>query len=67
MTRKMKMDRLSDGSGEEERTRVPLMSDWWYPRVAQALVGKTGRANGEKRMDCRLGVGKRAHIPDANY
>ena len=30
-------------------------------------VGKTGRANGEKRMDCWLGVGKRAHIPDANY
>ena len=30
-------------------------------------VGKTGCTNGEKQMDCWLGVGKCAHIPDANY
>ena len=38
-----------------------------YVYPGEGFVGKMGHMNGEKWMDCQLGVGKCTHIPDANY
>ena len=44
-----------------------MCANHWSSTEWSVLVGKTGLTNGEKQMDCQLGVGKHVHIPDANY